>query len=124
MRFGISILTFVTTCSLGIGLVIYFLFSPYTQGGFTKEEATAKLGHQVRCISAVKAKEKEVSYSKCSSKDGCLDTEIGGHGKVVEVWKRTFGGYFVVVEWDEPDHDGPWLSYFGRYEYSKYLAEE
>lgn len=75
---------------------------------FSPEEATAMVGHNVRCI-----------YRTATTSGGC---EIGQRGKVVGIEQVRGGGYFIVVHWDGQNPGQP--AHYGRYSRRLFLAEE
>jgi len=135
MRPTASTLSFVVSLILGIGLTL--LPSPstfvtsfldaealsYGRPGFTKEEATAKLGRRVRVVYS-----EPIMIGKRSSKGFWLDVEVGSRGTVKEIAEFLPGRYDVIVEWDEPQQDAPWVTFYrstGDYSnYYKCLVEE
>ena len=121
MRLTASIFSFVLSFTVGISFTlllprsIFVNFSldaevsSYNNSGFTKEEATAKLGRRVRVVYS-----EPIMIGKRSSKGFWLDVEVGSRGTVKEIEESSPGRYDVIVQWDEPQQDAPWVTYYRR----------
>jgi hypothetical protein len=112
MRKSVSILGFVLTCLLGIGVApLYTLTVEWYAPAFTREEASMMVGRRVRNIHWTE----KFSGAKCPANGGvCADVKVGERGSVIGLEEVSPNRYFFVVRWDEPGGGEPMLSYFGR----------
>jgi hypothetical protein len=105
-----SVLTFL----VGVGLTQIRPFrewkrtSEWLHPGFSRVEAEAQIGHQVRCV-----------YHTNRMSGGC---EAGERGEVLGVEKVPGGEYFIVVHWNDQNADEH--CYYGRYSRRLFLAVE
>ena len=113
MRFPLPILSFVLALVAGIGLVqLRTYVTERNYPGFTKEEASAMVGHRVEHIFW----SNRFRVMKFRQNDElCGYLMIGERGTVTGINKEFPGGYyFFVVRWDEPSRGEPLFSSFGR----------
>lgn len=112
MRFTTAFLSFVLTCSLGVGFArIYTLAVEWYAPAFSKEEASKFVGRRVRNVYWSDSRR----GAKCPTSAGaCADVRIGECGSVIGFQEVSPNEYFLVVRWDDPGHSEPMLSYFGR----------
>jgi len=111
MRLTTAFLSFVLTCSLGVGFArLYTLTVEWYAPAFSKEEASKFVGRRVRNIYW----SDRYRGAKCPT-DGspCADIRVGECGSVIGFEEVSPNRYFLVVLWDEPRSE-PMLSYFGR----------
>jgi hypothetical protein len=117
MRWERSMLIFFLTLSMGLGVGMRFSLTDWFWPSFEKDEATQKLGRQVRFHQSEK-----FVMMKCVVEQPCLVVSDAELGTVIGIEPVGDGGYFLKVRWDQQTQH--YISYFGRYTYRESLSEE
>ena len=122
MRITGSVLSYVLAFMIGVALVpLPTLFVEWFNPTFTREEAAAMIGHRFRNIYRADG----YREFKCPDRFGlCEEVTAGEQGTAIGIEKCSFGGYFIVVQWDDPPQGEPMFSYFGRKTRRIFLSEE
>ena len=112
MRMPLAPISFVLAVVAGIGLVQFETYViEKNSPGFTREEASAFVGHRVRNI-FWSPRYKSVKWPRQGGR--CLDLLVGEQGTVIDIEKQFSQEYFLVVQWDTPDQGTPFVSQVGR----------
>ena len=120
MRFRNRIISFGLTFATGVGLALEPSITDRLWPSFSQGEAAVEVGGRVRNRRA-----KEFRGMKCPEEGFCEEVLEGEPGTIIGAERVPDGGYFLVVRWDEPNHDGrPFYSYVGRYTFRKSIDEE
>lgn len=119
MRWKGSIISFVLTLTVGLGLGRAPSVVDWLRPSFSQEEAAPRVGHRVRYRLTEKFR-----GMKCPEEGPCKEVRAGEYGTVIGIEKVPDGGYFLTVLWDEPGGPDRCLSYFGRYTHRESLIEE
>ena len=92
-----SIISFLLTLTLGVGLVRWQSVEDWLWPSFDKNEVAAKVGHRVR----YRRTEKFMGM-KCPVDRPCREIQDAEFGTIIGIQRVPDGGYFLAVSWDEP----------------------
>lgn len=110
MRRVYSLLSFIIAFTLSLILSLLSYSFQSSGPGFTKEEASQKLG---RRVSYVAAPDGEMSLKRGAHGEFAV-IPVGARGTIRGMEELPSGKYFIVVEWDGREHHEPWRSWFGK----------
>jgi len=105
-----SLLSFIIAFTLGL-ILTFLSYSFQSSGpGFTKEEASQKLG---RRVSYVAAPDGEMSLKRAPDGEFAV-IPVGARGTIRGMQELPSGKYFIVIDWDGVGQNEPWRSWFGK----------
>lgn len=110
MRRIYSLFSFIIAFTLSL-MLSFLSYSFQSSGpGFTKEEASQKLG---RRVSYVAAPDGERSLKQAANGEFAV-IPVGARGTIKGMKELPSGKYFIVIDWDGTEQNEPWRSWFGR----------
>lgn len=110
MRRIYSLLSFIIAFTLSLFLSLLSYSFQSSGSGFTKEEASQKLGRRVSCVAAPDG---EVSLKRGPNGE-FAPIPVGARGTIRGMKELPSGKYFIVIDWDEMEQNEPWRSWFGK----------